>query len=353
MLASVTSTAPATASGPASTNVPVVTTQAPVVTTQAPATTTQPLATTTQPPATTTQPPATTTQPPATTTQAPATTQPPTTSAAPPSSLPPTPAGPYVSPADLGLSVGAIDPTTTVTGNMTITADNTVIEDTIVEGCIRIEADNVTIRNSVVRCGDFYPIRGISNRNLRVEYSTIDCRDTAWKGFLFDGVSDFIIDRIETTGCDDSFFIDGGLGNSSITNSVFHNQPPDADAHTDGIQLGEFDPTNGSLTIDGNWWEYNRDGCCATAAIFLTRHAAITATITNNYVDGDFGVHLLRCHGSSACLIAHHVIAFEPVGLVVHDTSTSTGLARCNIYPDGTLVPTNLINGMPVDNTTC
>lgn len=235
---------------------------------------------------------------------------------------------------------------------MNITADGTVIENTTVNGCIRLAADRVTIRNVTINCHDSYPIKDDGNAGTRVERVTIDCHDNTSKGIYFDRASSFTVDRIHITRCDDQFFIDGGLGNSSITNSVFHNQAPASDAHTDGMQVGTFETTTGSLTVDGNWWEYNRTGCCENGVLFLSGQSALTVTMRHNFFDEDFGTHILRCRPESHCVIEANTLDGYPDGLFVY-ADRDGGVARCNRFVDGSLIPNSLYAGITVDNGSC
>ncbi|MEZ5165885.1 MAG: S-layer homology domain-containing protein [Acidimicrobiales bacterium] len=262
----------------------------------------------------------------------------------------------FKTPANLGVSVGpgvvAAYPSSSM-GSKTITANGTVLQNKVVNGCLTIRGDNVTIRNVVVNCSGNYPIKVDGANGTRIEYSTLDCLNNNTKGILFQDATNFAVDRIHITRCDDQFFIDGGLGNSSIRNSVFHNQGPAGAAHTDGMQVGTFRTTTGSLTVTQNWWEYNRSGCCANAVLFNSGQAALTVVLRDNLIDADFGVHLIRCHASSRCIVDRNTISGTIDGYLVHDTSSATGIATCNRYVSGALVPNRYFDGIPVVNSGC
>ncbi|MEZ5165886.1 MAG: hypothetical protein R2695_05100 [Acidimicrobiales bacterium] len=313
----------------------------PTVSTTAPTTTTtaKPATTTTAKPATTT-----TAKPATTTTAAPA-----TTTTAPP---PPPPAGSYVTPNAVGSTVGATATSTTVNGNLTLSTAGQTIADTTVNGCIDINADRVTLRNVKINCADGYPIHDLGRNNTRVERVTIDCMNNPSKGMYFQNASNFTVDRVHITRCDDQFFIDGGLGNSTIANSVFHNQAPASGAHTDGMQIGTFLTTTGTLNVTGNWWEYNRSGCCANGVLFLSGEAALTVNMSSNYFDADFGTHILRCRPQSTCNIARNTLSGAPYGAFIYADAPS-GTSKCNRYSNGAFIPTNLQYGISVDNSNC
>jgi len=262
----------------------------------------------------------------------------------------------FVSPLSVGRSVGAgtvgPPPSEVVVGDLVLSVDGMVLADRVVDGCLVVDAQNVTVRNVVVRCDGFHGVSVGAVDGFRIENSTVDCLGRPAKGIYFHGASGFVVDRVEITGCDDQFFIDGGLGVSSITNSVFHNQSPGAGAHTDGMQIGEFEVTTGNLTVAYNWWEYNRAGCCANAVLFATKKSALTVDVRGNFLDGDFGTHVLRCVAASVCNIEGNTLGGVPSGRFFHSTGNS-GVARCNRYRDGQLIPDQLYWGITIDNTNC
>jgi len=235
---------------------------------------------------------------------------------------------------------------------MTISTAGTTIENTTINGCITINANNVTITNTAINCNNTYPIKDNHNSGTTVRNVTIDCQGNGSKGIYFDEASNFTVDRIEITNCDDQLFIDGGLGNSRITNSVFHNQVPAQTAHTDGMHVGEFEHTTGTLTVNNNWWEYNRDGCCENAVLFMSSHSALTANLDSNYLDGDFGTHIIRCQAAGACNITNNTVNGTPDGMFIYGRGAG-GTASCNRYMNGTLVPDNLMSDININNSSC
>jgi hypothetical protein len=268
----------------------------------------------------------------------------------------PGPTGEFVTPLDLGSLVGLTSPPKEIlSGDRSIDVPGSTLEDVTVNGCLTVNADNVTIRNVTINCSSRgYPIKTNSTSGFVIERSKIDCDGTANKGMYFAFSSDFTVDGVEITGCDDQFFIDGGLGDSTIQNSVFHNQAPADEAHTDGMQVGEFETTSGRLTVSGNWWEYNRDGCCENAVLFATSYAELTINIHSNYLDGDFGTHVIRCNGTSTCQVDSNTLGGEPEGLFVYAGGSTTSFARCNVLPDGTNVPEGWYDDLvAVDDTGC
>lgn len=258
----------------------------------------------------------------------------------------------FVSPADIGRGVGPIEPVVVGGGDVVVSVAGEVLENRLVEGCLVVDADNVTVRNVVVRCGGFRAVTVNAVSGASIENVTVDCLGGPAKGVYLQGAVNFSIDRVEITGCDDQFFIDGGVGVSSITNSVFHNQSPGVGSHTDGMQIGEFETTTGTLTVASNWWQYDRQGCCANAVLFATNRSALTVNVRRNYLDGDFGVHVLRCVPGSVCNIEYNTLNGNPTGLFFQSTGNA-GTARCNRYVTGEMIPDRLYGGITVDNTGC
>ncbi len=248
----------------------------------------------------------------------------------------------YVTPGDVGNRVGPTSaPKQTLSGDQVIGKPGTVLEDATINGCIAVNADNVTLRNVTVNCStNGYPIKTNTTSGFKIERSKIDCGGTTDKGMFFESSKDFSVDGVEITGCDDSFFIDGGLGNSVIKNSVFHSQAPASEAHTDGMQVGTFEVTTGTLTVTGNWWEYNRTGCCDNGVLFLSGQSKLTVILDTNYFDHDFGTYIIRCHTQASCEVRNNVLGGKPEGLFIYANGSKTSMASCNTLKDGSPIPT-------------
>jgi len=269
---------------------------------------------------------------------------------------PDSPSEMFAIPSWVGVTVGAgsfgLPPSTVTQGDVVVAVEGEVFQDRVVDGCLVVDAANVTVRNVVVRCGGFRGVTVNAVSGVRLENVTVDCVGGAGKGVYLGGATNFSVDRVEITGCDDQFFIDGGVGVSSITNSVFHNQSSGVGAHTDGVQVGEFVVSSGRLDIGFNWWEYNTDGCCATAALFATNRSVLTIDVHDNYFDAGFGVHVLRCVPGSVCNVENNTLSGVPEGRFFQSVG-NRGVARCNRFADGVLIPDRLYEGIKIDNTNC
>ncbi len=261
----------------------------------------------------------------------------------------------YVTPADIGEQVGARNPKTVIEGDIVMSTDRELLEDIHLKGCVQIEADDVVIRNVHIECGSTYPIKVNGASGTRVESSTIDCLEDprARKGIFFEFASDFGVDRTEIRGCDDQLFVDGGVGRSFVTRSVFHHLIEAEAAHTDGIQIGEFETTTGQLIVAGNWWEYDREGCCDNAVVFTSSASDLGVEVRYNYLDGRFGSHLIRCTRATTCIVENNVVSTSPAGTVLLGDPTVTAIARCNRFLDGSAIPLSLYIDATVIDDDC
>ena len=133
----------------------------------------------------------------------------------------------YVTPADVGVSigVGVIGPVPTAhVGSQTLDSDGAVLENVVVDGCVTVTANNVTIRNVVVNCAGYYPIKaneaGVQT-GLDIHHSRINgLIDT--KLFLLNDITDVMIANNELVGGDDTVFADGELGDFIFTRNYRH-----------------------------------------------------------------------------------------------------------------------------------
>ncbi|RMH70369.1 MAG: hypothetical protein D6683_15395, partial [Actinomyces sp.] len=249
----------------------------------------------------------------------------------------PTPAGqsstgtPWVAPTDIGHGVGpTATPERTLVGDLTIDVPGTTVHNTLIEGCVTVTARGVTLDGVEVRCDSWYPIHVIGVGGFTLIRSRIDCGGRPEKALYAEDAGDLRVEASEIVACDDGLYIDGGNGTRILRHSVIHHQAPTADAHTDGIQLGVFEPTSGELVVEGNWFAHDGGRCCANAVVFLSSTAAVDATIRANHLDADFGLHLIRCNRASRCVVEDNAVDGRPGSTVVHAPGAA-GHARCNV----------------------
>lgn len=203
-------------------------TAAPTTTSTIPATTS-----TSQAPATSTTAAPTTTAP-ATTTTAPATTT--TVPSAGCAAAPNTPGGAdgtggcFPGPGNTGIPAGTA--LTVVSGNMTISTANTVIDGKDIRGCVNVTAPGVIIRRSKITCGGFYAVLHESSSGvpLTITDSEITC------GGAGTGIGDHgtTVRRVNIHDCENGFDIDDHI---IVEDTWIHDLYQNSVAHSDGIQI--------------------------------------------------------------------------------------------------------------------
>ena len=127
-------------------------------------------------------------------------------------------------------------------GSISVTTDNTVIENIDLKGCIQVKANNVVIRNVRIDCSGFYAIQIMSGfENLTVE-------DTEMFGMKSSGVlgSNFTLRRV-------NIHDSGGDAvkpstNVLIEDSWFHKLGTNVGSHSDGLQM----VSGGNVTLRGS-----------------------------------------------------------------------------------------------------
>lgn len=257
----------------------------------------------------------------------------------------------HVTPQDAGLSIGvgvvAAVPTELYVGDNTITAPM-LIENRIINTCLRIESDDVTIRNSIIQCNGLYPIR-ISNgsRHVTIEYNQIHCGSNSKLFYVPSGAPDALISHNVASGCEDFFFMQGDLDGLSIVNNYIHSLNGTAASHADGLQIGEAGVASGRVYLRGNYFDPNNSDVGINDLLFATNDSAISLLMEDNYI-ARWGHYTLRCGGTTtACTIRNNVFdqAFSGVEQrVLLATSSADAQFCCNRYADGQLLE-ELIEG--------
>jgi hypothetical protein len=121
---------------------------------------------------------------------------------------------------------------TTVSGDLSVSTDNSTVNAKDVSGCITINANNVTVQNSKARC-------------VWVASGSATVKDTDIVGGNVDGAGHFgtcvgpanlTFLRVDIQGCENGAHIES---NSTFQDSYIHDLFWATGAHTDGIQTGE------------------------------------------------------------------------------------------------------------------
>jgi hypothetical protein len=169
-------------------------------------------------------------------------------------------------------TTGAKGTLTTYTGSMTITADNTVIQDKIINGQLVVNARNVRVINCKITSNAYWGINGDKATGLWVERCTIS-------GAPSDGNSCILTGNNYTIkGCDLSKFDNGAMcggGTLSITGNYIHDLGTTPQAHVDGLQIAG---SSDGGPIDGNSiWSWN------TSCVFIKNdYGGVTKDIKVN-----------------------------------------------------------------------
>ncbi len=178
----------------------------------------------------------------------------------------------------------------------------------MVSGCLDIYADNVTLRNVIINCGGNYPL-DIKGANVVVEYSKINCTSGS-KIFKMKNPVNGRVQKNELKGCEDFFFIGGDVEGLVISDNYAHSVYGGPGAHSDGFQIGEFEPTYGSMSIQGNYFHKNNEEIGATDIVFATNYSTVTLIFENNYVT-PWGAYTLRCRPDAYCVARNNVYSLD------------------------------------------
>ena len=275
-------------------------------------------------------------------------------------SLPPTgtPYG-HVVPADVGVTIGvgvtAPVPTAIYTGPNPITADDTLLENVVVNGCLVVgddgqpTVDNVTVRNVIVNCDSHYGLTVTNANNVTVVNSKIDNTTDGKAVYVPYDATDIHFEKNEITGGQDFFFFHDRVADVYVENNYMHHLVGGPDAHADGFQWWP-DVGNGAFYIRGNYMTVNNPTIGENALLFTGDGATTTYVFESNYI-GAWGWYPLRHYAYGANLTAQYNVyehAYKvslpapglPSGAIYYDPEDGRGGAifRCNRYQDGDFI---------------
>jgi hypothetical protein len=170
-------------------------------------------------------------------------------------------------------------------GDITITADNTVIEGIDLTGCIVNHAANVVIRNSRIHCqgayGIFNDYRLATNSGFQVVDSEIDCMGQGGST----GISGhtMAVTRANIHSCENGLDMQE---HSSVVDSYIHDLSLVGAGHTDGIQSGYE-----NVLIEHNTIDNSTSG--GTSSIIDSSPGNVT--INGNLLINNGGSYVLYC----------------------------------------------------------
>jgi hypothetical protein len=175
-------------------------------------------------------------------------------------------------------------------GDITITADNTVISGIDLTGCIVNHAANVVIKNSRIRCqggyGIFNDYRLATNTGFQVVDSEIDCQ--AQPGSTGISGHTMTVLRVNIHNCENGLDMQE---HSSLVDSYIHDLALVGAGHTDGIQSGYQ-----YVLIQHNTIDNSTSG--GTSSIIESSPGNVT--ITGNLLINVGGSYVLYCPASTS-----------------------------------------------------
>lgn len=254
----------------------------------------------------------------------------------------------YVTPGDVGvqIGVGVIGPVPTepYTGSMTIDSP-AILENVVIDGCLRIASDDVIVRNTIIDCGGLYPVKiEDGSRNVRIEYSRVICGSSSKVFYFESGAPHAAVTHNEISGCSDFFYLHGDLDGVAITDNWMHTLIGPEDAHADGFQIGEASTATGHVHLRGNYIDPDNDSIGKNDIIFGTNFSQVHLLIEDNYFE-PWGHYTMRCGGEATrCTIRNNVYGpdFQDIEqhLLLANASEPPAPSEfcCNRYSDGGLL---------------
>jgi hypothetical protein len=266
-----------------------------------------------------------------------------------------------VVPADVGVTIGvgvtAAVPTTVYSGPNPVTADNTVIENVVINRCLELSnVDNVTIRNTIINCNSFYGIYSNGASNITVTNSKIHNVTDGKAVYLDDGNSNWLFSKNEIRGGQDYFFFSNNNSEITIEDNYMHHVVGSSEAHSDGFQWWP-DIGNGAFYIRGNYITLNNPTIGPNDILFTGDEPGTTYVFENNFL-GLWGFYVLRYHGYGANMTIRNNVyeqAYKtalqeyglPSGALYFDPEDGQGggTYQCNRYQDGSFIEQQYILG--------
>jgi Domain of unknown function (DUF4082) len=181
----------------------------------------------------------------------------------------------------------------TVTGGLTVSTDNTVIDGYRISGGVTVNAKNVTIRNSWITnsaggANGTGVVKILNGASATIDHNLLDGQNATHTCVWHEGAS-MVVTANECTGVNDGIFswattvgVDGTGDNFTISDNWLHNFTTlAANGHVDGYQ------TEGAKNgvISHNTFDVAQDQTSAIA-IWNGRKDASNIAVTNNLIQG-------------------------------------------------------------------
>lgn len=260
--------------------------------------------------------------------------------------IPPVPGTRYVTPGDVGESIGAGAvapfPTKRVSSQVLSSAGAT-LENVVIDGCVTVEADDVTLRNVVVNCDGFFAVWVTDGDGLTITHSTVTGLSSEAKLVKLEGSAQATITDSVFVGGEDLMFADGPLDGLVFARNYRRDPLGDEASHYDGFQLGEFQPTPGEVVIAYNYFEPVPAGLGVTDLVFATNYSQLDIDVIGNYI-GRHGYYTLRAYSATSMVVRDNVFDSSIERVALFDSSGSHTF-ECNHFASGPVVTADHIVG--------
>jgi hypothetical protein len=282
---------------------------------------------------------------------------------------PPSNTGAYVTPADIGNTVGPKNNISyqTVNGTVSLGSAGQTYENKIVNGCLKVSANNVVIKNVTVNyvkgsCDNPYAIRLDNSSGVKFTNFRLDCKNDDSGHLIFFNSPSWTYEYSEVTGCDYPFYMITALGNSKFTNSVIHNTATNnatgsaEGSHTEAFRLQQL--SGGTLTVENSFIAYDRNpGCCQTGLVFSSGASSATVYFNNNFIDQDWERFAYgndtHNYTFTNTVVGRRGLAQISRGLSTVMYTAGRGTVSCMKWDTGGIVPSNLVNAGSYTNNNC
>jgi hypothetical protein len=257
---------------------------------------------------------------------------------------------------------------------LTITTDGTLVENVVIDGCMKVQADDVTFRNVIINCtsGAFYAANfDLGDRGV-LEYSKVQM-STPGKVVRIssEDITGFghQIRRNEIIGGEDFMWMNKNEG-LVIEYNYVHDSDGDAASHSDGFQFSNENQATSFILIRGNYFDYF--GTASPNETFWN-HGTYDITVESNFFMPFGGRGIGRCStlGPGRCDIKNNVYSnlfYDALATGDYQGSSiwsavafwanaipNGSTYRCNRYEDGNFMEDEWIsseNGTMTHDTT-
>lgn len=178
---------------------------------------------------------------------------------------------------------------------MTISANDAIVENLDIRGCVEITGARVQLRNVKVTCSQgMGAVRVVSSGGVIISNAEIVC-NAPIKGVVGEG---FTVRRSEIRQCEDAVYIDR---NANVLDNFLHSLYENtADPHTDVVQVANG---GANVLIEGNFMS-NRTSRPTSG--YMGDGPTTNIIIRNNYIES--GNYVIYCSSSGSFTVAGNTL---------------------------------------------